>query len=789
MYTAVQQPDGKVLVGGSFSNYDTIACGRLVRLLEDNGIDPSFDTGTGADNEIRSIALQPDGKILVVGDFLTFNGEPRNRIARLNADGSLDPTFDPGPGATALARAVAVQADGKILVGGDFYAFAGGGPVRLGRLNADGSRDTTFNVGGFGANAGPVHAIALQPDGRIVIGGDFFSYNGVSRNQLARVMPDGTLDTSFVVGSGFASDIRCVLVQTDGRIVVGGYFLSVNGQGHPFLARLYTTGAVDSGFNTGTGPNHYVYSVAQQADGKLLIAGQFTAFEGVPRAHVARLNIDGTLDTGFTTYPGSPLNCEVVMARADGRVLVGGHFGSCGGTLWARMVRLQNDGSLDNSFHLGTGASNYLEDMALRPDGRMVLVGDFMRYNNAIHPGLVQVMPDGSVDASFDTGSGTDSRVRGCALQPDGKLLIVGTFAHYNGSPAGRIARLNTDGSLDPGFNSGTGANFDLRSVALQPDGKILVSGTPTSYNGVPVGVLFRLNADGTLDTGFPVGTGPNYIVMDFAFQPDGKIIISGWFSEVDGVARGGIARLNTDGSLDTSFDPGTGVPNTYYVGTCALQADGNVVIGGSFEYFNGVAHDHIARLLPDGSLDATFTTAVSGTVWDSQVLANGKILIAGGFWNVNGTLINSLARLLPDGTLDSTFQIGSGADGSVEAFVVQPDGNLVIGGVFTDFNGVGRNRVARITPEFSTGITNASTSKDMVVPNPSEGRFNWHTDMVGPVDIMITDLAGRTVTQMNAMVPNGGICAIDLTGRPAGTYVLTCTGPQGRRTARAVVR
>ncbi len=154
--------------------------------------------------------------------------------------------------------------------------------------------------------------------------------------------------------------------------------------------------------------------------------------------------------------------------------------------------------------------------------------------------------------------AGANGAVYTTILQPDGKILIGGQFTTYNGITANRIARLNTDGTLDTTFTVGTGADSSVNTITLQPDGKILIGGAFTTYNGTTVNHVARLNADGTLDTTFVTGTGTNGSVFTIALQPDGKILIGGWFTTYNGTTANYIARLNTDGTLDTTFTTGT---------------------------------------------------------------------------------------------------------------------------------------------------------------------------------------------------------------------------------------
>lgn len=180
--------------------------------------DSSFDPGTGFDIPVVSIALQSDGKILTGGAFTTFNGTGVSRIARLNADGTLDASFNQGTGFDNNVRTIVIQNDGKILTGGIFLNYNGTARNRIVRLNADGSLDTSFDPGtGFN---GEVISIALQSDGKILVVGNFTNYNGITSNRIARLNLNGTLDASFNTGSGFNDEAESLALQSDGKILV-----------------------------------------------------------------------------------------------------------------------------------------------------------------------------------------------------------------------------------------------------------------------------------------------------------------------------------------------------------------------------------------------------------------------------------------------------------------------------------------------------------------------------------------------------------------------------------------
>jgi uncharacterized delta-60 repeat protein len=367
-------------------------------------------------------------------------------------------------------------------------------------------------------------------------------------------------------------------------------------------------------------------------------------------------------------------------------------------TLFFNLFITAQDGSLDFPFNSGTGANNVLRTIAIQPDGKIIIGGEFTTYNGTGRNCITRLNSDGSVDATFNSGTGSNVYVDAIAIQSDGKIIIGGAFNSYNGTVRNCIARLNSDGTLDSTFNPGTGTSSHVGSIILQSDGKMIISGLFASYNGTTRNNIARLNSDGSLDTSFDPGAGANGFVKSMAIQPNGKIIIGGEFSSYNGITRKLIARLNSDGSLDTTFNPGTGANAS--VNSVLLQLDGKIIIVGYFTNFNGTAINRIARLNGDGSLDAFFnpgTGANAIAISTASIQSDEKIIIGGSFTAYNGTTRNRIARLNSNGSLDAAFNPVIGANSFVWTTLIQPDGKIVIGGNFTSYDGISQNYIARI--------------------------------------------------------------------------------------------
>jgi uncharacterized delta-60 repeat protein len=883
IYSLALQADGKIVAAGSSSSDFA-----LVRYNANGALDTTFDTdgkvttaiGTGTD-QISSLALQADGKIVAAG--LTHNGPNFDfALARYNTNGTLDTTFDgDGKLLTAIStgydsvNSIALQADGKIVAAGSSANASLIHDFALARYNDDGNLDTTFSGDGklttaIGTGNDAINSIALQADGKIVAAGS--SHNGANDDfALARYNADGSLDTTFsgdgklttAIGTG-TDQITSLALQADGKIVVAGY--SFNGANNDFaLARYNTDGTLDTTFDgdgklttaIDTARTDQITSLALQADGKIVVAG-FTNNGANNDIALARYNTDGTLDNTFDgdgkliTAVGTGNDVIRGMAlQADGAIVVGGVYDNDfalvrvvgGGTVadsgipnvtatenslfsftfnantftdpeageltysvgalpaWLNFnpatrtfsgtplaanvgsvtnvtvtaadgeafsvsdtfaIKVQNNEAptlyLDRSFDgdgkltaaFGTGTDRFTS-LALQADGKIVAAGISLGANADF--ALARYNTNGTLDATFDgngkltTAVGTgDDVCNSIALQADGKIVAAGSSS---GDFA--LARYNTNGNLDTTFDTdgklttSFGVVSDVvNSVALQADGKIVAAGSSYPFDNVEF-ALARYNTNGTLDTTFDgdgklttaIGTGTDSI-SGVALQADGKIVVAG--SSFNGTNDDfALARYNTNGTLDTTFD-GDGRlttaigTNNDVIGGMALQADGKIVVAGSS--FNGANNDFaLARYNTDGTLDSTFsgdgklTTAI-GT-GDDQITslalqADGKIVVAGYSFNgANNDL--ALARYNTNGTLDTTFDgdgkltlpVGTGHD-NASSVKVQGDGTIVVTGGATGMDGTVDFAVIRIpgtpgiadkTSAHSTPLTHAVTA------------------------------------------------------------------------------
>ena len=348
-----QQSDGKLLVGGYYTTYQGVSANRIVRLNTDFSIDDTFVYGTGFNAEVNNVAIQSDGKILVGGNFTTYNGTSRNRIIRLETDGSVDTTFGIGTGFNASVWAITIQPDGKILVGGEFATYSGVSRSKIVRLNTNGSIDTTFASPGTINNT--VFDFGLQPDNKIIAVGFFTQVSGVTNNRIARFTTGGTIDNTFTTG-GLNGGGYVVLCEDDGKVVVGGEFTTVSGVSSNRIVRLLSGGTIDATFNVGSGFTQTGGSVGlldiTPSNGKYVVSGIFGSYNGTTVKALARLNDDGSIDTTLNQGSGFTYNIDGFSlpsaVLSNGNIVVGGDISAYQGITTTRAAVLNTFGGLLN---------------------------------------------------------------------------------------------------------------------------------------------------------------------------------------------------------------------------------------------------------------------------------------------------------------------------------------------------------------------------------------------------------------------------------------------------------
>ncbi|MEP6948667.1 MAG: T9SS type A sorting domain-containing protein [Ginsengibacter sp.] len=675
------------------SPFDNNSVGRQVLIQPDRSLyiifnnptfiskrfpDGSIDSAYGFDGYSRPVSfndvsgvLQPDGKIVLVGSG--FN------IARLKANGLPDSTFGnngmqtTGFGGDSHASSVAIQSDGKIVVAGteetngDYYFV-------VARYSSDGSPDITF-----------------KGRGQVITDFGF------------KVPPGFGEPDSVAIHEQFATSIG---IQADGKIVVGGY--ASNGSDFDFaIARYSINGNLDNTFGTNGkqttkigSSDDFGYSLGIQNDGKIVLAG-YTSVGTNNHFAVVRYNMNGNPDSTFngngrqTADVGSDIQIGNSAAiQSDGKIVVAGYtMGDTGNNDFA-VARFNTNGSPDNTFDNDgilttdfTSSDDYAGSVAIQSDGKIVVAGYSNIYSpvNVEHLAVSRYNQDGSLDNSFaDDGKLDEVSKQGytvfntAAIQADGKIVAAGlTWDGSNYDFA--VARYNINGSPDSTFSddgkltTDFGARDEAVSIAIQPDGKIVVAGNSDTQFAIA-----RYNTDGSPDNTFS-DDGKLLVSMGFAdactsvgLQNDGRIVAAG-YTYIDGnydSSEFAIARFNTDGTPDNTFNGnGKQLTNfgdyTDFASSMAIQADGKIVMAGRSYLYNN-DNFSLARYNIDGSLDTTFShDGKQNNVFGPDdyfaeslaIQADGKIVVAGFSETSSGnSSAFAVARYETNGDLDNTF-------------------------------------------------------------------------------------------------------------------------------------
>ena len=726
LFAVATQPDGKVLIAGDFALVGGIARAGVARLETDGAVDLGFNAGRGVDGLVYALVVQPDdGKVLMAGQFTAVDGVPRAGLARLHPDGSLDQKFRPlleGPTASYVS-VVWLQSDGRILVGGNFRSVADQPRPGLARLTSEGYLDRGFDPGA-GLEGGVAHDLAQQPDGRILVGGSFTQVGGTPRAGLARLHPDGRLDTTFEADLGAGEgpgQVYALGVDPDRGIVVAGVFDRVGSVASGGLMRLDFEGDPDPAFGADAGVaggQATLYDLQLLPGGEMLVTGSFWYAGGAERMGLARLTAQGLVDATFEPGPGLGTDesafGNMLALQPDGQVLVAGQFEEAGGSPRHCLARFKVDGHVDPDF---SGPNTLLEfggevrAIAPLPAGGVLIAGDFERVDGEWRHGLARLTDDGRVDRGFDAALNAGAAVHAVAVQPDGRVLVGGWFDRVAEFERRNFARLLADGALDEGFGAAA-TEASVETIELLPDGRILVGGTFRQFGDLRRFGLVRLSSEGEPDPGFEprfeIGL-DRAMVLALEVQPDGRVVVGGYFDSVNGQARRSLARVFEDGSLDPDFAIGLDVgyaklASAPVVQAIGLRADGRLFAGGGFRALDGRARLNLARFYADGCLDASFDpgsgggTTLPGRVFAVALLADGRIAVAGQAAGDGAGTTGQLTVWTPQGdrTTSVLFEGAGGGEPPLTALAATGDGTLLAGGSFRWVNDQARWGLAR---------------------------------------------------------------------------------------------
>jgi len=729
LWSLAELPDGSLLVGHTTGDMFGLTRG-LAKLTSIGAPFPGFTALTSLFPEPRFILPLADGRFVVA----------RNTVLEVRkADGSIDPAFTLAGSFTGNITAAALQR-GRIVVAGP-SAFNGQAIPGLARFSLTGQWDDNFPAG-TGPNTGVVSAFGIDSQERILVRGTFTAWNGTGRNRLARLtltQDEVAFETLAVTGDENGGPFAVRLVRY-GNTTATASVRATSSDGSATSPADFA--AVDQTVNWGAGDSTPKDVTITPADNALLDGTRsFTLAlsEGtnvVPVAGAMTVSIRD--DESLPQITAQPQNALAVAGTAASfsvtatsptalsyQWFLGGNpiSGATSATYNIASVSPADEGSytvrVTNAYDAVFSAAatlflipppaaiadgftplaanifnNNILALATAPDGGVYVGGAFTSIGgDANRSRLAKINSDGSLDTSFTPPVFGNGEVRTLAVQNDGKVLVGGTFTTVGGVTRNRLLRLNTNGTLDTDFALaiGSAANGNVNSLVVEPDGNILVGGSITTWNGAAIGNrgIVRLSPTGTY-LGTTTGT-TTVEVQDLMRLSNGSILMSYNTTSSSAVK---VARLFSDLTVDGSFSYASGRTR---VENMALAADGDYLFAG-----NGGLH----KVSPNA---ATVTQWSATQHYDVVTQYNGKVL---------GGRLNNLPRYLTNGAADPTFVVTNQPDSIVNRFAIRPDGRVWVGGLCTNYNGTVVNKLFLLNADLlPIGITRQPAALSMVQP------------------------------------------------------------------------
>lgn len=847
------QTDGKILIGGNFVQYNGIAVNRILRLNANGSIDNTFSVGSGASDEVFCITVQPDGKILIGGMFTQFNGAPANRIIRLNTNGTKDNSFNTGSGASDAVRAIALLSNNKIIVGGNFAQFNGVTKGKILRLGVNGGVDNTLNAGGSGFNAnGTIQAILVLSGDKIIVGGSFVQYNTTSAGRLIRLKANGLPDPAFNPGGAGADNvIRALAVQPNGKILIGGSFSQYNTSAKGKIARLQSNGTIDVSFNsTGSGANDIVRAIALQTDGKIVIGGNFVQYNTSAANRIARLKSTGAIDNSFNTGSGASGAVFALTVQADGALLVAGAFAQFATQAKGRIVRLLSDIVLPQPViewqnNIGGSLEDRLFSVAQTADGGYVMGG----YSKSGISGdkteictgfddfwVVKVNSAGVLVWENTIGGTSYDEIISLAATPDGGCVLGGRSAsnisgdkteNSNGGSDYWVLKINNTGGIEWQNTIGGSLTDDLHSISPTSDGGYILGGfsesnisgdkTENSRGNFDYWVV-KLNAAGNIDWQKTLGGSDYDNLWSVKQTTDGGYIVGGYSSSnISGDKTENatgydywVVKLNSTGGIE--WQNTIGGSSIDYLCSLAQTTDGGYIVGG-YSY-SDISGDKTQNSFGDGDYWVVKLNS-SGTIqWQNTVGGNAQERMTyvaqtpdGGYIlggdsesgisgnkteNTNGFFDYWLVKLNATGTIQWQNSIGGNGGDTYPYMALTSDGGYILGGSsdsnisgdktensngnldfwIVKLSGTGQ-RIAYRTIE----IPGTIISDVKCYPNPSADRnvyIVFNAAAPGQSILQLIDMMGKTILVKKLEIVTGlNRELITLSDFPSGMYTL----------------
>lgn len=796
-------PQGRIYLGGTFTTVDGIPRSRLARLLPDGALDPDWNPGAEINGQITCMDLDTEGRLLIGGSFTQVGGVSSPRLARLDVHGARDATFEVGTGLSGKPLAMLLQQDGSWIIGGEFTTFRGSTAVHLIRLSANGTRDSAFAP----APNNSVASLAPGPGGSVYAGGNFTTIGGQLRYRLARILSNGAIDSEFAPHVGGAT-VQAITIDADDRILVEqGAVLRrfhPNGSSDATLPMLSISGSAsinrvipqaDSILVTGT----FSHVGEHRVPGLAWVRAVTQPSPLIQTAPADRIVVNGLTihwsaslsDTaGVDSYRWIRSATGETLSTADNLTLATVTRADSG---WYRLEVVRQGVTEAVDFRLdiapdrepprpGEIVPNFIPNVpAVSPNGLAAAGDDYLWVRRGLT--LYRLLPDGSVEPPEGVA------FHGDRLFSDGAGRLIASGWLYGQSPVNyrAIHRLLPDAVIDPSFQPFSldglnGRDYRLEAVLPQPDGGILVALYPAIQDSnVPASResrIYRLQPDGTLNSTF-VAAHPNGRITSLTRHLDDRILVVGAFDAIGTLQRNRLVRLMPDGGTDPTFHA-VGVPE---FAALAVLPDQRILIGGDFIKVDGLRRPGMACLFPDGSIDPSFAFLgpPSFTVHEFLVRPDGRILASGR--DLASPAASRIFQFFADGTLDREFDTSLGMSQTPSLHLL-PDGNTLIyqDTTFTTSSGL---TLPGLGLQIGTPLTTGNLPQVIDFPTPANLRFSLE-----PIPLVASASSGLPVTlQVTAGPASLTASSLVATGTGSVTVVASQPGNSIHLPAEPVVR
>ncbi len=777
VHKVLELSNGKLLIGGTFETVNGFSAFGIARLNADGSFDHTFHSGFADQSNVRALAELPSGKILVGGSFNNYDGSACGNFVVLNPDGTRDMSYS-GVGTTSSAEINDIQlaAGNKVIVAGYFSSFNGVLRNGLVRLTSSLQVDTSFGTNYTGSSVGEFYTVLTFPDGGIMVGGDFENYWGNSASGLIKLTATGTYDPNFnlYTPGGFNASINKLKFTADGKILMCGRFTSYGGHQTYNIVRLNSNGAVDNTFQNNTLMSSGAIKDCIDFNGHVIVVGGLD-FQGVNVSNMAYLSDSGSLLIGLS----ESLKCDsddtidLVEKLADGSILIGGNFYKILGKYSRSLLKFTDITTIERDFFTPPASDDHtahnfsgngsVRSISKYSNSHYLVSGRFTQFNGDTINGLARLSSNGELDPTFNAHFPAGAIITAFTVQPDGKVLV--NYQNNNQDYTPKLVRLHTDGSLDGSFSCPL-HYVVTRILWSNSNTRIIIAGYDQTS---PNKAVNKLNLDGTLDPAFTPYSSSD--MLDIIELTNGKILVEERWGGVTKISATGVS----DPSFNNSFSPFS-TPATGF----ALQSDGKIIVSGS-------GGNRIYRLNANGTADATYQSEYNVTANYQEPNAielqpDGKLLVYGN---------QEVFRFNMDGSHDPSFKQLKVTGGYVSDFLLDST-RLLIAGDYTYVNGFPINDLMGVdySNDNTVGLNEFNSLIEEsfhVYPNPlgSGEKLSWELDE-SIESISIYSMDGRFLKEIDVSSEEK---AIDV-NLASGSYIIRANISLGKyKIARFVVR